>query len=89
MLLEEHKQVLRMRFLLNPSDAAALERLEEGDSTAYLDALSAAVEAENAALLHAPEEAEPSALPADPVPPASPVRAEPPTASPNMINFHG
>src|SRR5512136_1051487 len=51
MLLEEHKQVLRMRYLLNPSDAAALEQLEQGDSTAYLDALTAQVEAENTAAL--------------------------------------
>src|SRR5512136_1679055 len=46
MLLEEHKQVLRMRYLLNPSDAATLERLEKGDATDYLDELTAAVEAE-------------------------------------------
>ena len=54
MLLEEHKQVLRMRYMLNPSDAAALVQLEQDDSTAYLDSLSAAVEAENTASLHTP-----------------------------------
>lgn len=51
MLLEEHKQVLRMRYLLSPSDAAALEQLERGESTAYLDALSAEVEAGSTASL--------------------------------------
>src|SRR5512136_2113227 len=49
MLLEEHKQVLRMRYLLNPADAAALEQLEQGDSTAYLDALTAEVKAQSPA----------------------------------------
>jgi len=83
MLLEEHKQVLRMRYLLNPSDTAALVQLEQGDSTAYLDSLSAAVEAENTASLHAPEGMEAAAPPADPVEP------EPPASSPDLINFHG
>src|SRR5512139_3449369 len=53
MLLEEHKQVLRMRYLLNPSEADALEKLERGESTDYLDALTASVEAEEAASLQA------------------------------------
>jgi hypothetical protein len=30
MLLEEHKQVLRMRYLLSPGDEATLEQLEQG-----------------------------------------------------------
>ncbi len=51
MLLEEHKQVLRMRYLLSPSDAAALEQLERDNSTAFLDELSAGVEAINPASL--------------------------------------
>ncbi|HSB65781.1 MAG TPA: hypothetical protein VLD65_04335, partial [Anaerolineales bacterium] len=44
MLLEEHKQVLRMRYLLSPRDAATLEQLEQGDSTAYLDSITAALD---------------------------------------------
>lgn len=83
MLLEEHKQVLRMRYLLNPSDAVALERLEQGDSTAYLDALTAAVEAGNPASLQAFEEAGAPASSPDPAQPA------PPASSPSLINFHG
>jgi hypothetical protein len=73
MLLEEHKQVLRMRYLLNPSDAAALEQLEQGDSTDYLDSLTAAVEANNPAPLPAPEE----------------VGSETQASPPNLIDFHG
>jgi hypothetical protein len=86
MLLEEHKQVLRMRYLLNPSDAAALEQLERGDSTAYLDALSAAVEADSPAPLPEPGEE----APADP-----PAGTDQPASGPNLpqvgelINFHG
>jgi len=83
MLLEEHKQVLRMRYLLNPSDAAALEQLEQGDSTAYLDSLAAAVEAGNPASLPVPEEAETPASAPDPVGP------EPQASAPNLIDFHG
>jgi hypothetical protein len=83
MLLEEHKQVLRMRYLLNPSDAAALDQLEHGDSTAYLDSLAAAVEAENIASLHPPDGAQ------APAPPADPVELDPPASSPDLINFHG
>src|SRR5512136_3415419 len=41
MLLEEHKQVLRMRYMLSAKDEAALEQLEQGDSTAYLDSITA------------------------------------------------
>ncbi len=83
MLLEEHKQVLRMRYLLNPSDAAALEQLERGDSTAYLDALNAAMEADSAAPLPAPDEE------GQADPPADPGGTEPSTSLPNLINFHG
>ena len=66
MLLEEHKQVLRMRYLLSPSDAAALEQLERGDSTAYLDALTAEVEASNFAPLPQAGENGPKAALQDP-----------------------
>ena len=83
MLLEEHKQVLRMRYLLNPGDAAALEQLEQGDSTAYLDSLAEEVEAGTSASLNAPEAA------AAPDLPPSPVEPEPPASSPNLLNFHG
>ena len=83
MLLEEHKQVLRMRYLLSPKDSAALEQLERGDSTAYLDALTAAVDAGDLASLPRPDEADPMASPQDP--PAS----QPPAASPDVMNFHG
>ena len=103
MLLEEHKQVLRMRYLLNPNDAAALERLEKGDSTAYLDSLAAAVEAEEVASLQASmEETGSPALPPDPISPpdlVSPpeqvriVSADSSANSPDtgavLINFHG
>ena len=83
MLLEEHKQVLRMRYLLNPSDAAALEQLEQGDSTAYLDSLTAAVEADNPAPLPVPEKVEfPAASP-------NPVGPEPQASHPNLIDLHG
>jgi hypothetical protein len=57
--------------LLNPSDAAALEQLERGDSTAYLDALSAAMEAGSSAPLPEPGEEAPAVPPADNDPPAS------------------
>ena len=83
MLLEEHKQVLRMRYLLNPSDAAALEQLERGDSTAYLDSLSAEVEAGSSIPL--PEPGDEGAA----APPADPAGTEPPTSLPDVINFHG
>ena len=83
MLLEEHKQVLRMRYLLNPSDAAALERLEQGESTAYLDSLTVGVEAEDPSLLPTAEEMG-FADPATHLP-----QPEPPPAFPDLINFHG
>ena len=90
MLLEEHKQVLRMRYLLSPSDAAALEQLERGESTAYLDSLSAAVEASDFAPLPQPGEAGPNASPQDP-PKQDPAASapEPPDAGTMLINFHG
>jgi len=78
MLLEEHKQVLRMRYLLNPSDAAALEQLEQGDSTAYLDSLTAAVEAGNPAAHHVPERA------GSPASPPDPGRSEPQASTPDL-----
>jgi hypothetical protein len=83
MLLEEHKQVLRMRYLLNPADAAALEQLEQGDSTAYLDELTAQVEDESPAsfpLSGGDDSAGPPHVPEKPKPPA---------AAPDLMNFHG
>ena len=85
MLLEEHKQVLRMRYLLSPRDTAALEQLEQGNSTAYLDSITAAMD-----LLPQPDEAgtpESPQEPAEPEPPASP--PDPPDAGATLINFHG
>jgi hypothetical protein len=83
MLLEEHKQVLRMRYLLNPSDTAALEQLEQGDSTAYLDSLAAEVEGGDPAQLHMPKE---DAAPASP---SGWVDPEPPVSPPDPLNLHG
>jgi len=83
MLLEEHKQVLRMRYLLNPSDAAALQSLEAGDSTAYIDSLLAAAEADDPALQREAEAMELADAPALRVVP------EPPPSFPDLINFHG
>lgn len=83
MLLEEHKQVLRMRYLLNPSDAAALESLEAGDSTAYIDSLLTAAEADDPALLREAEAMEPADAPGRRAVP------EPPPTFPELINFHG
>jgi hypothetical protein len=90
MLLEEHKQVLRMRYLLSPSDAAALEQLEQGDSTAYLDSLTAAVETGSSAPLPKIDKARPIATPQDPT------EAEQPASAPDfhdagtmLINLHG
>jgi hypothetical protein len=77
MLLEEHKQVLRMRYLLSPSDAAALEQLEHGDSTAYLDSITAAMDAAISAPLPEPDEAGSSGVPQEPADP------EPPDSSPD------
>lgn len=90
MLLEEHKLVLRMRYLLNPKDAAALEQLEQGDSTAYLDSITAAMDAAIFAPLPEPDEARTpgtSQAPTEPEPPASP--PDPPDAGGILINFHG
>jgi hypothetical protein len=93
MLLEEHKQVLRMRYLLSPHDAAALEQLEKGDSTAYLDSITATLDADTskptpqldeAGLAATPEE---PAEPAEPEPPTS--SADPPDVGTTLINFHG
>jgi hypothetical protein len=75
MLLEEHKQVLRMRYLLNPSEAAALQQLEQGDSTAYLDSLAAALGAPT----HAPGEAGP----------ADPLELESLLSAPEPVDSHG
>ena len=83
MLLEEHKQVLRMRYLLNPSDAAALQSLEAGDSTAYIDSLLAAAETDDPALQREAEAMELADAPALRVVP------EPPPSFPDLINFHG
>ncbi len=66
MLLEEHKHVLRMRYLLSPSDAAALEQLERDNSTAFLDELSAEVEAINPASLPDAGDETQAAAPQDP-----------------------
>jgi hypothetical protein len=90
MLLEEHKQVLRMRYLLSPSDAAALEQLERGDSTAYLDALSAEVEASQAASLPEAGQEAPASAPAEPEePPSQPPSPGAPDEGERYINFHG
>jgi len=87
MLLEEHKQVLRMRYLLNPRDAAALEKLEQGDSTAYLDALTAGLDQANPVPL--PEPREPEQAGALASPPESAPPPNPPDAGATLINFHG
>ena len=90
MLLEEHKQVLRMRYLLSSQDAAALEQLEQGDSTAYLDSVTAALDGAITAPLPAPDEVGapvPPQEPAEPEPPASPPAS--PDAGAMLINFHG
>jgi hypothetical protein len=90
MLLEEHKQVLRMRYLLSAKDAAALEQLEQGDSTAYLDSITAAMEGALTVPLSQPEETGATdALqePAEPEPPDS--RPNSPEAGGMLIDFHG
>lgn len=90
MLLEEHKQVLRMRYLLSPSDAAALEQLERGDSTVYLDALTAEVEASSFAPLPQAGESAPKAAAQDLPEAESPdAGAMPPDPGGFLINFHG
>ncbi len=83
MLLEEHKQVLRMRYLMSPDDAAALEKLEQGDSTAYLDSLIVEAEAESPALPPTAEEMGFTAFSSRSIEP------EPPSPFPDTINFHG
>ncbi|HEX9090051.1 MAG TPA: hypothetical protein VF831_01100 [Anaerolineales bacterium] len=90
MLLEEHKQVLRMRYLMNPQDAAALERLEQGDSTAYLDAITAELDMSNPAPASLePENGAPGLAP-EPAPPSSSLVKDDPSASAaDLINFHG
>jgi hypothetical protein len=95
MLLEEHKQVLRMRYLLNPSDAAALEQLEQGDSTTYLDSLATAMEAGDPAPLDTPGEAGSAASApglTEMGPPSSTpgsAGSETQTSIPDLLNFHG
>jgi hypothetical protein len=93
MLLEEHKQVLRMRYLLSPSDAAALEQLEHGDSTAYLDSITAAMDAALSAPLPETDEAGSSGTPQEPAEPEPPATTpDPPDAGDAgamLINFHG
>ncbi len=90
MLLEEHKQVLRMRYLLNPADAAALEQLEQGDSTAYLDALTAQVEDENPIPLPSSGGEDPAGAPSSPAKPEPPGAAPaPPETGVTLMNFHG
>ena len=95
MLLEEHKQVLRMRYLLNPHAAAALERLEQGDSTAYLDAITAELDAgDPAAASLEPQDGSLASSP-EPASPPGRMRDEPPASSDSpgagatLINFHG
>jgi hypothetical protein len=75
--------VLRMRYLLNPSDADALEQLEHDDSTVYLDALTAEVEAGSSAPLPQSDEAKPITSPHNPAEPG------PSNSTSDVINFHG
>ncbi len=92
MLLEEHKQLLRMRYMLSIKDQAALEKLEQGDATAYLDSITAALDG-----LPKPNEGEALSTPQEPAelePPASPPNppetgSVPPDSGGFMINFHG
>ncbi len=83
MLLEEHKQLLRMRYMLSAKEAGALEQLEQGDSTAYLDSITAALDGTPAAPL--PESAEDGSTQTAPEPPAS----APPDGGAQPLNFHG
>lgn len=90
MLLEEHKQVLRMRYLLSAKDEATLEQLEQGDSTAYLDSLTAALDEAITPPLPEPDETTKtdwSEKPAEPEAPASP--PHPSDGGTTLINFHG
>ena len=90
MLLEEHKQVLRMRYLLSPHDEDALEQLEKGDSTAYLDSITADLDIATSKPHPELNEAEPTDEPgesSEPDPPAS--STDPPDTGATLINFHG
>ena len=97
MLLEEHKQVLRMRYMLSAKDEAALEQLEQGDSTAYLDSITAAMDEMIAPPLPASGEAgeaDAPEKPAEPEHPDSPPDHSdggtlPPDPGGYLINFHG
>ncbi len=90
MLLEEHKQVLRMRYLLSAKDAAALEQLEQGDSTAYIDAVAAAQNGSPIASLLESAQAGSSPLPPEPAEPEPPASASAPDETgTQIINFHG
>ncbi len=97
MLLEEHKQVLRMRYMLSPKEEATLQQLEQGDSTAYLDSITATLDGVLNAPLPAPGDAEAAGAaqaPAEPQPPASPpdppeTEATPPASGGFLLNFHG
>ncbi len=81
MLLEEHKQLLRMRYLLSTKDEATLEQLEQGNSTAYLDSLTASLDDSLTAPL--PETTDPA------MPPAPPAASDPPDTGAMQANFHG
>ncbi len=90
MLLEEHKQVLRMRYMLSAKDGAALEQLEQGDSTAYLDSLTATLDGDPATPLPGPAPAGSPAVPLDPAAPEPPASAPGPSDDGALqINFHG
>lgn len=90
MLLEEHKQVLRMRYLLSPHDSAALEQLEKGDSSAYLDSITAALDAADSDTLPAPDEADSSTTVENPPESDAPASSpDTPDAGATLINFHG
>jgi len=97
MLLEEHKQVLRMRYMLSAKDEAALAQLEQGDSTAYLDSITAILDEAVTPSLPGPDEAGPAdkpEKPADPEPPTtSPKPSDagpiPPNPGGFLLNFHG
>jgi hypothetical protein len=90
MLLEEHKQVLRLRYLLSARDQAALQQLEQGDSTAYLDSLAASIDEAFTMPLPAPGEAGSLEGPqesTEPKPSASPPGH--PDEGARLVDFHG
>jgi len=90
MLLEEHKQVLRMRYLLSSQDAAALEQLEQGDSTAYLDSVTAALDGAITTPIPVPDEVGALDTPQEPAEPEAPASSPAsPDAGAALINFHG